>query len=246
VALVTDEAVTLAASDYSETSQIVSLMTFRNGKVRLIAKGSKRPKNPFGGRIDRLEVAQAVFTVGHRGGLGQLTELSVTDPLPGLRQSLPAFYAASCLAELVLAATLDLDPHPELFKIAVHTLQRLSCGDDSAILMYRFEAHMLRILGLMPEVRTCVACRRPRPQGRSGLFSAASGGLVCRQCAGNHGGGIAVSGKALDALAFLAAADDRQADRVAMSPQTRSDVRRLLTEYWQHVLGRPVRAMRYL
>ncbi|MBN2582406.1 MAG: DNA repair protein RecO [Planctomycetes bacterium] len=246
MALVTDDAVTLTASDYSETSQIVSLLTRQNGKVRLIAKGSKRPKSAFGGPIDRLEVVQAVFTVQHRGGLGQLTELTVTDPLPGLRGNLRAFYAASCMAELLVGATQELDPHPELFKIAVETLQRLSCGGDSAILMYRFEARMLRILGLMPELRTCVACRRPRPQGRSGIFSAAAGGLVCRQCMDEHGQGLAVTGKALDALGFLAAADDKQVERVTVSSQTTNDIRRLLREYWQHVLGRPVRAMKYL
>lgn len=246
MALVTDEALTLAASDYSETSQIVSLMTLESGKVRLIAKGSKRPKNAFGGPIDRLERVQAVFTVSPRGGLGQLTELSVLDSLPGLRQSLPAFYAASCLAELLLAGTEDCDPHHELFKIAVQTLQRLSCGDDSAILMYRFEARMLQNLGLMPELRNCVSCRRSRPQGRSGIFRAGSGGVLCRRCAGDHGGGLALSGQALDALAFLAGADHRQIERVAVSPATRGDIRRLLNDYWQHVLGRPVRAMRYL
>ena len=45
--MVSDEAISLSVSDYSETSQIVSLFTLHSGRVRLLAKGSKRPKNAF-------------------------------------------------------------------------------------------------------------------------------------------------------------------------------------------------------
>ena len=247
MALVSDDALTLTVSEYSETSQIVTLFTRNNGKVRLIAKGSKRPRSSFGGPIDRLQLVQAVFSVRRRDGLGQLTELSISETLPGLRTSLKAFYAAALLGEILSAATEELDPFEELFKIAGQTLRRLSCGDDSAILMYRFQAQALRILGLMPELQVCVACRRRRPRGRSGVFSSLSGGLICRRCLclGEGEEGLAVGGKALDALGFLATADEREAGRVTLSAKAATDVRKLLRQYWQHVLGRPLRSMQW-
>jgi len=245
VALVSDDALTLTVSDYSETSQIVTLFTRNNGKVRLIAKGSKRPKSSFGGSIDRLQLVQAVFSVRRRDGLGQLTELSISEILPGLHTKLKPFYAAALLSEILASATEELDPIEELFKIAAHTLRRLSCGDDSAILMYSFQAQALRILGLMPELRVCVACRRERPRGRSGIFSSLAGGLICRRCLSQRGEGLAVSGKALDALYQLAKADQRQAQPMALSAKAAADIRKLLRQYWQYVLGRPLRSMRW-
>ncbi|NIA21130.1 MAG: DNA repair protein RecO [Anaerolineaceae bacterium] len=245
MALVSDDALTLTVSDYSETSQIVTFFTRHNGKVRLIAKGSKRPKSSFGGTIDRLQLVQAVFSVRRRETLGQLTELSISETLPGLRTSLKAFYGAATLGEILAGATEELDPHEELFKIAAQTLRRLSCGDDSAILIYRFQAQALRILGLMPELQFCVACRRKRPGGRSGVFNALAGGLLCRRCLTEQGEQMSVSGKALDALGFLATADDRQTERVRLSVRTAADIRKLLCDYWQHVLGRPLRSMRW-
>ena len=111
--------------------------------------------------------------------------------------------------------------------------------------MYRFQAQCLRILGLMPELQVCVTCRRKRPSRRSGIFSSLAGGLICRRCLTGQGDGLTVGGKALDALGFLATADDCEAGRVTLSRRTAADMRKLLQQYWPHVLGRPLRAMRW-
>ena len=256
---ITDEAVTLGVSDYSETSQIATLFTRGSGKVRLLAKGSKRPKNAFGGPLDSLQLVQAVFALRQHGGLGVLAELALRDGLPGLRSNLPAFYAASCAAELVMMATEELDPNPELFKILAEVLKRLSRGDNSAILLYWFEARLLVLLGLWPQLGECVACRRKRPALRGSYFCPAEGGILCRECRKGPGGraagaagapaaaaGLPVRGKALQALAFLSTADDREAQRVRLAAPTAADMRKLLRRYWSHVLGREPRAMRWV
>jgi DNA repair protein RecO (recombination protein O) len=246
VALVTDEAVTLAVSDYSETSQIATVITANLGKARLLAKGSKRPKNAFGGPIDRLQLVQVVFSLRPQGGLGTLTEMTQRDAFPGLRSSLKAFYAATYAAELVVAATADLDPHEDLFKILCATLRRLSCGDDSDILVYRFEARLLTSVGLMPQLGQCVSCRRNRGEAKGAFFSPAAGGVLCSQCARAGAEGLQISGKALAALLFLAAAEDGDVERVRLSPETAVDMRKLLRLYWPYVLGRPPRALRWV
>ena len=251
VALVTDEAVTLTVSDYSETSQVITLLTCHNGKLRLLAKGSKRPKSRTAGPVDKLQLVQAVFSMRARSGLGQLIELSQRDALPGLRSRLDAFYAASYAAELVLMGTEDLDPHPGVFKMLRGLLRRLSRGGNSAILVYRFEVRLLDAIGLMPQLGVCVSCGRKRPSATQRpaedvLFSPAAGGLVCRRCRTQGGEALTVGGKALDALAFLAAAGDDELDRVRLAEQTAADMRKLLRAYWPYVLGREPRALHWV
>jgi len=252
VGLVTDDAVTLAVSDYSETSQIAVLFTRNNGKLSVMAKGSKRPKNRFGGPVDRLQAVQAVFTVRPSGGLGQLAELVEQDTFGGLRTDLRAFYAASYLAELVRTSTEEMDPHPEVFKMLRDALRRLSRGAGSDILVYRFEVRLLSALGLMPQLGHCVSCRRERPAGQRGkgsggsFFSPAAGGVLCRRCRTQAGQGIEATGKALDALAFLARAADEEVARVRLSRETAADMRKLLRAYWVYVLGRVPRSLRWV
>lgn len=243
--LVTDDAVTLSVSDYSETSQIACLFTRHSGRLSVIAKGSKRPKNRFGGPLDRLQCAQAVFSLSRRGGLGTLVELSPQGDTSGLGRRLEAFYAASTIAELVRLGTEELDPHAEVFKLLQHTLTRLSQGDDSAILLFWFEARFLRELGLLPQLAVCVSCGRKRPAGQAGRFDPAAGGIRCRSCRGG-GSTVTACGKALEALAFLSAAGPGEAARVRLSKQTAADMRKVLGAYWPHVLGRAPRAIKWV
>jgi len=253
VTLTSDDALILAVSDYSETSQIVTLFTEHNGKLRALAKGSKRPKSPFGGPIDRLQLVQAVFSVRAPGGLGLLTELVQRETFPGLRANLRNFYASSYAAELVIAATADLDPNPDLFRILADTFRRLSSTAESDILLFRFEVRLLGLLGLRPPLDQCVVCHRSRGPARGGFFSPPAGGLLCRQCAqvppdaaGRQPAAFKVAGKALDALLFLAAAGDDELGRVRLAAATAADMRRLLAAHWQYVLDRPLRAARWV
>ena len=72
----TDQAVCIRTSDYSETSQVVVLLTRQGGVVRLLAKGSKRPKSSSGGRVDLFAEGQGVVTEGYlRDGTFTATEV---------------------------------------------------------------------------------------------------------------------------------------------------------------------------
>jgi DNA repair protein RecO (recombination protein O) len=244
--LVTDLAVTLSVSDYSETSQVASLFTRRNGRLSVIAKGAKRAKNRFGGPLDRLQCVEVVFSLSRRGGLGTLVELSLHEDTSGLGNDLKAFYAASTIAELVRLGTEELDPHPVLFDLLLRTLTGLSHPGDSDILLYRFGMGFLGELGLMPQLAACVSCGRSRAAGHKALFSPSAGGVLCRACRASGGHGLAVEGKALDALHFLAQAEDRDAGRVRLAAKTSADMRKLLAAYWTHTLGRPPRSLKWV
>ena len=61
--LIRDTAVVLGRLDYSETSQVIVLLTREHGKVRAIAKGIKRgTKQRFAAGIDLLEIGSVVLT----------------------------------------------------------------------------------------------------------------------------------------------------------------------------------------
>ena len=242
MSLVRDHAITLAVSDYSETSQVVCLLSEGNGLLRVLAKGSKRPRSAFGGPIDKLQLVQAVFSVRRHGSLGVLAELSVQDDLPGLRRQLDGFYAASYAADLVQMGMRELDPCREVFSLLRELLRDLSRGGSSAILLYQFEIRLLRQLGFGPRLDSCAVCGRKRPPSQGGSFSAEAGGLLCRRCRKQEAGGLTVGGKAIDALLFLEGSSRQHTEKVRLSPETARQVRQLLRSYWAHVLGREPRS----
>ena len=73
--LVKDIGICLARRDYSETSQIATIFTRDNGKLRGIAKGVRRVKSKFSGGIELLAQGQIIFSLGQgRPGLLNLAE----------------------------------------------------------------------------------------------------------------------------------------------------------------------------
>ena len=112
-------ALVIRATDFSETSRIVTLWTKELGKVRALAKGGRRLKSNFEVALDLLSVCGIVLLRKSHGSLDLLTEAQRQERFPQLRQDLAALYAAYYVAELLGDWTQDGDPHPILFDEAV-------------------------------------------------------------------------------------------------------------------------------
>jgi DNA repair protein RecO (recombination protein O) len=201
-----DDAIVLRLAEYSETSQIVWLLTARSGLVRLIAKGVRRAtaKRPAVG-LDLLEYGEAAF-IPPRGeaGLGTLTEWLQRDAFTGLRSNLPALYAGLYAAEATGALIEEFDPHPDVFA-ALHGLlgglAAAPAGDPLAAgrRLAEFQQALLAALGYAPNLVACVACGKQRGPGRGAYFSAAAGGLLCRACQAGYADKRRLTAAMLDA-----------------------------------------------
>lgn len=190
MALTSDEAIILKLSDYSETSQIVTLLTRESGLVRLIAKGARRATKarPSVG-LDLLEIGQMTFHPARgEAGLGTLGEWKQLTALLGLRGDLLRVHVALYAAECTLAVTSENDPCPEIFEGLRGLLEGLagerSTSEDAepAARLLQYQAALLKEIGYAPNLRQCVVCGRPRRRGAPAWFSSSAGGLVCVEC----------------------------------------------------------------
>src|SRR5437764_8413495 len=101
----------IRATDFSETSRIVTLWTRELGKVRALAKGGRRLRSSFESALDLLTVCDIVLLRKSAGSLDLLTEAQVARRFGRLRGDLSALYAGYYIAELLADLTQDLDPH---------------------------------------------------------------------------------------------------------------------------------------
>lgn len=198
-----DQAVALRRLDYSETSQVLLFLTREHGARRLMAKGIKRgTKHKFATGIDLLEYGELAFATRNSGdgGLGLLTEWRQINLFLGLRGDLQRLYTAQYAAEVTAGMVEEADPHPVLFDALVRFLEDLTAGSSPLPLLVRYQATLLREVGLWPDLTRCVLCDRPAPAGRAGFFSAHQGGLICRECVNRVAEKRKINGIALDAL----------------------------------------------
>ncbi len=133
-----DQALCLRIWEWSETSQTLAALTREHGLVRALAKGSRRPKAPFSGGLELLtrgDLGLILKSGGGEGGVGasrsggddlaMATSWDLLETFPALRTRLDAHHAGMFVADALLHAVTDHDPHPGLFDAAVFTLRDL-------------------------------------------------------------------------------------------------------------------------
>lgn len=189
--ILNDRAIVLRLSEYSETSQIVTLFAAGAGLLRLIAKGTRKStKKRFAAGLDLLEFGEVGYAPARGDAtLSTLTEWVQRDSFGGLRGGLDRLYAGLYFAELVCALTEESDPHPELFDALLGALRVLadeSAAPPTARIVVRLQLDLLNAIGYTPNLRQCMECGRARVRGAPAYFSARAGGLICRDCEMHH------------------------------------------------------------
>jgi len=244
--LTKDRAICIRAVDYSETSQVVTLFGRLSGKIRAIAKGSKRPKSAFEGPIEPLSFGDIVFSGSHKDKLATLTEFQ-PQPVGGeLRRNLAALQSALLAAELLDSLTEDYDPHTALFDHFLRFVQDLEegkTGPDRRDIMIRlvlFQFVLLHEAGLQPILNVCANCKRSLgADGREVYFSASANGLICRDCEMSFPDKIRLSPKAAHCLADI--------KQIAQADQaTLDEIEQVLIYHFTHILGRPPKLAKHV
>jgi DNA repair protein RecO (recombination protein O) len=237
----------LRCQDWSESSQVVQVLAREVGRLRCLAKGSRRGLNPFSGPLDRWTVGEAVFSLADSNRLATLMELFETERFPGFRDRLPAFYGASCVTETVMALVPDLEPQPDLFDLLIETLRLLNEAEPEACQAVTLAAvwRLLAILGYVAPMNRCVQCEQAVDVSAPMAFSAGLGGPVCPSCRppkGTHD----LTGKTAQAIAFLQEAPWDEVRRVRLSPATATQMRSVLGARVEELAGRKLSALRYV
>ena len=98
-------AILLRKRKLSDTSLIVSWCTSSLGCVQTVAKGARRPKSPFAGKLDLFFEAEIQIARSRKSNLHTLREVALTNPFAGIRERYPRMQAASYFVELIEICT---------------------------------------------------------------------------------------------------------------------------------------------
>ena len=228
-----DEGVVLKAIKLGEADRILTLFTQQNGKVHAVAKGVRKTKSRFGGRLEPFTQVQLLVYRGRN--LDTITGADIVEPFKGVRSDYPALAAAACLAELVDKVTPDRERSIDVYALLLGGLHALATHGASTIVP-AFYVKLLSIAGYHPQLRACVACG-----SRSDLtgFSAALGGVLCIRCADDDPDVHGLRRDRLSTLDALLVSDFGRPSH----PEVTADLTRLLRSYAEYHLERRLRSL---
>jgi len=178
-------AIPLRCTDYSNSSQVVALLSEEAGLLEGIAKGAYRPKASFQSPFDLAVLYDVVFIERKSSSLSLFAESTVVDGFRSLRKSWARHVAASHVLEFSRTVATQGEESRGLFHLVRRTFELLAnaCDGDVETLLLEFDLAALRLSGLLPTMDVCVRCGRVWPPSRHAVFfSAQAGGLICRAC----------------------------------------------------------------
>jgi DNA repair protein RecO (recombination protein O) len=211
------EAIVLRSIRYGEADRVLHLYSATRGRIGAIAKGSRRPRSRFGGRLEPFFRLDLVLYEG-RGDLATVTAAHTVAAHPHLRASGPALTAAARACDAVLRLLDAEEANPAAYNLLCRYLAMLD-GDASQVEIdgaaglaaaLAFRLKLALAAGFAPELGSCARCSET---GELVGFSGAAGGVVCSACERD---GFALSG---DAHAFMVEALGRPLVQAPSAPE---------------------------
>ncbi len=132
----------------TETSLIVHWLTPELGRVATVAKGARRPKSPFRGKLDLFYSAAFSFQRSRRSSLHTLREVMLQNPHVALRTDFAKLRQATYAALLIEQVTEEETPLPELHALLGELLDTLEANPARPELLLAFEFKLLALSGL--------------------------------------------------------------------------------------------------
>jgi DNA repair protein RecO (recombination protein O) len=135
----------------TETSLIVHWLTPSAGRLATVAKGARRPKSAFRGKLDLFYLADFSFQRSRRSELHNLREVVLQNTHPAIRQELARLEQACYCALLVEQSTETDTPLEGVFGLMVGLIGHLQQGPVVPHTIFAFELKLLEELGLSPQ-----------------------------------------------------------------------------------------------
>ncbi|KAB2664901.1 MAG: DNA repair protein RecO [Verrucomicrobia bacterium] len=143
--------VVLRVRPLTETSLIVHWLSPEHGRLATVAKGARRPKSSFAGKLDLFQEAEFSFARSRRSDLHTLREVMATGMRRRLRTEHHALEVAAYAVATIEQATEVDTPIPEVAELFAGLLGYLDAVPATARAVFAFELKFLACQGLEPD-----------------------------------------------------------------------------------------------
>jgi DNA repair protein RecO (recombination protein O) len=174
------DGIVLRSIRYGEGDRVLHLYTPHRGRVGAIAKGARKTRSRFGGRLEPFFHLRLVLYEG-RGDLLTVTSAETVAPHARLRDDRAGLDAAARACDAVARLFEAGDPNPAVFHLLANELALLDTVPALAghANQLAFRVKLLVAAGLTPQLNACASCGE---REHLVAFSGAAGGVVCNAC----------------------------------------------------------------
>jgi DNA repair protein RecO (recombination protein O) len=230
------EAIVLRSLRYSEADRILHLYTRERGRIGAIAKGIRKTKSRFGGRLEPLSHVELMLHEGS-GELQTVTGAALIASHSKTRESPYRLAAGLIGAEAMLRLFGEPEANPRAFTAVARFLDLLDETPETGAapeidpLVLSFQLKLLWLSGYLPHLTSCAECGAA--DATLVGYSPRAGGAVCGACAGQTEA-IGLSPAGIRAIETLLASPLADAGTVDLSDRSARDALRLVQASYEY------------
>jgi DNA repair protein RecO (recombination protein O) len=225
--LYNDTAIMIRGHDFGEADKIVSFFCKNHGKIRVVAKGARKLKSQFAGRLEPFHRLDITYFGRENVGLYKLSAVDLDSARSAIADDLERFHRACYVTEFIELATRDGDPNPRAFMAADATLELL-CAEtkprDMDWITRFFDVKLLNHLGYGPTLDRCIDCGGALHEQGSLAFDVSRGGVLCATCRRKSGRTTPLSQGAAKFLSRIVSTEFSKASRLKPSPALMNEI----------------------
>lgn len=238
----------LKTIDYRDADKLVTLFSEKQGKIRAVARGVKKPSSSL--RVCLQPFCQSQLYLSGGRELENITQGKLIDFYPAIREDIDLTLQVLYLMELLDKSLMDRMPMSALFSSTLAVLEYLNTHGYNPLAIRYFEAILLKYLGYQPLLDRCVNCGVQT--GKLLSFNLVRGGVICPGCSEAVSSDFDFTGEALSILRLLSSSDVNIVDRIKPSEGALKNLEFFLEKYLEYHLERrfnmkrTIRTLKYL
>jgi DNA repair protein RecO (recombination protein O) len=236
------EAVVLRSLRLGEADRVLHLYTLERGRVGAVAKGIRRTKSRFGGRLEPLSHVELML---HQGGgeLHTVTGVDLVRSHHAAREDSGRLAVGLVGLEAMLRLFPEQEANPRAFTALTRFLEALDEADVPEgspardPLALSFQLKLLWLSGYLPHLTSCAECGA---ETELAGFSASAGGAVCAGCAS---GALPLSGEGIAGIEGLLGRPLAEAFQVPLRGRAAAEALGVVTASYEYHGGFRLRTL---
>jgi DNA repair protein RecO (recombination protein O) len=233
------DAIILKRINLGEADRIITAFSDKEGKIRFVAKGSRRPKSKLAGSIEPFCLSNLLLSKGR--SLDILNSAQIKANFLGLNPNLEELKTAGAIAEIIDKNIPDNFPSNSVFVLLVNSLSKIK--ENPKMVKVFFEINFLSLSGLLPETSLCIKCER-KPEGDKIFFSKQGGGIICSDCKNYFPDSENIEINSVKAIKFAATNSVNNFLKLNLSETECNNLERLVSGLTRHSFGREIKSER--
>ena len=222
-----------------EADRIVTLISPSIGKIRAVARGSRKPKSKMGGHL--IPITRVKISVANTKTIDQITEVETIESFRKIKEDLYLLSKASYMTELAENFVQEHSESKQIFNLLLQCITLLQIAPDIEILVKFFEIKLMSQTGFKPEMIICSECGATLVPG-SYKFSFESGGLLCNQCAGKiHSFTEKLSTNSIKLIRFIQNENFEKIAKLNSTKNLLEEIERVISGYMRSILDKELK-----